>query len=177
MCKEDLTDYKNSNSIVRIETKRIASFGLAGACSGFFVEPDKVVTNIHGITDRKPILVVSANEKTTWKVKGVAAFDVKNDLVILQVVGKGTPLPLANSDAIQHGDPITVVGFPYAKYKVTEGSVQNHTYTDERIRMKADISYGNSGSPVLNEKRQVIGIVSYISNDSYGWTSGLLPQT
>ena len=69
MRKEDLTDFKNSNSIVRVETKRIASFGLVGACSGFFVEPDKVVTNIHGITDRKSILVSSSDGKTTWKVR------------------------------------------------------------------------------------------------------------
>ena len=131
------------------------------------MEPDKVVTNIHGITDRKPILVSSADGETTWKVKGVVAFDDKNDLVILQVVGEGTPLPLANSDVVQNGDPITVVGFPYAKYKVTEGSVQNHTNSDERIRLKADISHGNSGSPILNEKRQVIGIASSVSNDSY----------
>ncbi|MYB64008.1 tetratricopeptide repeat protein [Candidatus Poribacteria bacterium] len=176
MSSEDLTDLKNGNSIVRVETKRIASFGLAGACSGFFVEPDKVVTNIHGITERKPILVRSVDGKTTWKVKGVAAFDAKNDLVILQVVGEGTPLPLVNSDDVQNGEPITVVGFPYAEYKVTEGSVQDHQYSDERIRMKADISYGNSGSPILNEKGQVIGIASYASNDSYAWavTSNLI---
>ena len=109
----------------------------------------------------------SVDKKTTWKVEGVAAFDAKNDLVILKVVGEGTPLPIGNSNIVQSSEPISVVGFPDSKYKVTEGTVYSIRESDKLIRMNVNTSYGSSGSPVLNDKRQVIGIVVG-SCDFYG---------
>ena len=157
MSTEDLISLKNSNSIVCIQTTRIPSFG--GSGSGFFVKPDMIVTNIHGIALRSPVFVRSVDKKTTWKVEGVAAFDVKNDLVVLKVSGESTPLPLGNSDVVQSGEPISVVGFPDSKYEVTEGTVHSIRESDKLIRMNVNTSYGSSGSAVLNDKRQVIGIV------------------
>ncbi len=157
MSTEDLTNLKNSHSIVCIQTTRIPSFG--GSGSGFFVKPNMIVTNIHGIAPRSPVFVKSVDKKAAWKVKGVAAFDVKNDLVVLKVSGESTPLPLGNSDVVQSGEPISVVGFPDSKYEVTEGTVHSIRESDKLIRMNVITSYGSSGSPVLNDKRQVIGIV------------------
>ena len=172
MSTEYLPNFKNSNSIVRIETKRIPLFGSSGSSigSGFFVKPDMIVTNIHAITDRGSVLVKSTDGKTTWKVEGVTAFDVKNDIVVLKVAGEGTPLPLGDSSVVQNGEHISVVGFPYGKYKVAEGVVQSRRESNKLIQMKADISAGNSGSPTLNDKRQVIGIVvESSSNYSCSW--------
>ena len=171
MSTEDLTNLKGKNSIVCIETKQIALFGSggSGSGSGFFVKPDIIVTNIHVITDRGSILVKSSDRKTSWKVKGVTAFDVRNDLVAIKVRGEGTPLPLGDSSYLQNGDPISVVGFPHGEYKVTEGVVYSHRDSDKQIRMKADLYHGNSGSPVLNEERKAIGIVNHVSKFYYSW--------
>ena len=87
MSTEDLPYLKDKNSIVHIETLRIPLF--VGSGSGFFVKPDKIVTNIPVIAHRSLVFVKSVDKKTTWKVEGVAAFDAKNDLVILKVVGEG----------------------------------------------------------------------------------------
>ena len=125
-----------------------------GGCNEFFVEPDKVVTNIHGIAGRESVLVKSVDGKTTWKVEGVAGFDVKNDLVVLKIAGEGTPLPLGNSDVVRKGVPISIVGFPYGKYKITAGTVNRIRESDKWDAIKADISAGNSGNPTLNESRK-----------------------
>ncbi len=75
MSIETFTNAKNNNSIVYIE-KHIPLFNIStGGCSGFFVEPDKTVTNIHGIAGRGAVLVKSIDGKTTWKVEGVAGFN------------------------------------------------------------------------------------------------------
>ena len=164
----NLSDLKNSSSFVLIETKRKTLFGRTrrtGTCSGFFVEPDTVVTNLHGTADRESILVRSVNKKTTWNVEGVTAFDIINDLVVLKVAGEGTPLPLGNSDIVQNSEPIAMVGFPYGKFKVTEGTLHSIREGDKWIRMKADISDGNSGSPIINDKKQVVGIAVQSTND------------
>ena len=164
----NLTDLKKSSSFVLIETKRNTLFRRTvrtGTCSGFFVEPDKVVTNLHGTADRESILVRSVDKKTTWKVDGVVAFDIKNDLVVLKVAGEGTPLSLGDSDVVQNSEPIAMVGFPYGKFKVTEGTVHSIRESDNWVRMKADISDGNSGSPIIDNKKQVIGIAVQSTND------------
>ena len=167
MSTENLPNLKDNKSIVRIETKRIPLFG--GIGSGFFVKPDIILTNIHALADRGPVSVKSSDGKTTWKVEGVTAFDVRNDIVAIKVAGEGTPLPIGNSDVVQSSEPISVVGFPDRKYKVTEGTVHSVQKSNKLIRMNVNTSFGSSGSPVLNDKRQVIGIYFQVSNNFGSW--------
>ena len=153
---------KYRKSIVRVESK-LGFFSKYNG-SGFFVDRNKVVTNIHVIAHPGPVYVKSVDKKTTWKVKCVAAFDVKNDLVILNVAGKGEALPFGNSDLVRGNEPIFAVGFPKGKYKVAEGTLHSIRDSDKWLRMIVHITSGSSGGPVLNSKGQVIGIQSFDSN-------------
>lgn len=141
---------KYRNSIVRVENKH--GFFSKGIGSGFFVERDKVATNIHVIAHPGPVYVKSADKKTTWKVEGIAACDVKNDLAILKIVGGGAALPLRNSDIVQTGEHISVVGDPDGKYKVTEGTLHSIRNNDKWLQMEVDTMDGSSGSPVLDSQ-------------------------
>ncbi len=161
---------KYRNSIVRVESK--LGFFSTGIGSGFFVERNKVVTNIHVIAHPGPVYVKSADKKTTWKVEGIAAYDVKNDLVILKVVGEGEALPFGNSDVVRGNEPISVVGFPEGKYKVAEGTLHSIRDSDKWLRMIVHTASGGSGGPVLNSKGQVIGIQSFQS----GFFSHAIPS-
>ena len=164
---------KYRNSIVRVENKH--GFFSRGIGSGFFVERDKIATNIHVIAHPGPIYVKSVDKKTTWKVEGVAAYDVRNDLAILKVVGEGEALPLANSDTVQGGERISVVGYPDGKYKVTEGTLHRIRNTDKWLQMEVDTAGGSSGSPVLNSEGQVIGIDTTVDDFySYAIPSNIL---
>ena len=142
------------NSVVRVVSwDDNFSFG-----SGFFVEKDKIATNIHVVAQTRPVYVTRWNEETIWKVEEVTGFDVENDLVILKISGDGIPLSLGVSGALQSGDPVVAVGYPGGGYKVTTGVMDSLLNGGKSIRMKAAVSGGNSGGPALNSKGQVIGI-------------------
>ena len=196
----------SKQSIVFLKGKK---FGLtSGVGIGFFVEPDKIATNIHVMSlpivkykiitakqyeiektpihnrvyeamkklplrrapkhlrmqeNRVPELPRNCNETAIYTIEGVAACDDKNDLVILKVAETGVPLPLGNSDELQRGDPVSIVGYKGKKYKGIIGNILSGHNSDYQLLIKAKISpkdcEGLSGGPVLNSKGEVIGVV------------------
>ena len=153
----DSASKKVRNSTVRV----VSLIGTArGYGSGFFIAHDKIATNIHVISNYGPTFVESADEKTTWLVEGVVAFDAKNDLVVLKLAGEGMPFSLGNSDTVKVGNTVTVVGYPAEKYKVTQGTVQSIGGSGKNFFLKVDAPEGSSGGAVINKDGQVIGIVS-----------------
>ena len=166
-----------NDSIVWIESETESG-------TGFFVAPDKIVTNIHLVAPPGPIVAKSPDKETPWKIEGVVGFDVKNSLVLLKVIGEGTPLPLANSDAVRGGEAVSIVGYPDGAYKVTKANIlHNIRYSDEWLPMRATTAQECSGGPVLNWKKRVIGVTVRYGNDSFGYAipsntlKGLLAQS
>ena len=138
--------------------------------TGFFVAPDKIVTNTHLVASPGPIVAKSSDKETTWKIEGVVGFDAKNSLVLLKVVGEGTPLPLADSDAVQGGEAVSIVGYPDGAYKVTQANIlHNIRNSNEWLRMRATTAQESSGGPVLNSEKLVIGVTVRYGNDSFGY--------
>ena len=131
-----------------------------GRGSGFFVGKNLVATNIHVVAAATSISVeLLRATNTKFEVIGVAAFDPKNDLVILKIAGEGTPLPIGDNCLLQSGDIVQAIGCPSGKYEVTEGTVHGILRNNKWIRMKVRTSDGSSGGPVLNRNDKVIGIV------------------
>ena len=157
----ELPEDRSGFTVVRVE-------GRHGAASGFFVEPDKIATNIHVVAHPGPVFIKSPDKKKIWTVEGVTAFDVKNDLVILRIAGKGTPSRLGDSDAVSVGDTVIATGYPGGKYRVTQGIVHRVRSNDKWLQMEIDLSGGSSGSPVRNSKGQIIGVVSAVE-DPYSY--------
>ena len=169
----ELASEKGKASVVRITGGNLMKIG---AGSGFFVQPDKIVTNLHVIARPGPIFTKLSDDETIWMVEGVAAYDMENDLVILKIAGEGVPLSLGDSDNARNGEPIYAIGYPGGgAYKLTEGMVRRSRYKDKWLQTTADISQGNSGGPMLNGKGEVIGISTAVDNSfSYAVPSNLL---
>ena len=133
--------------------------------SGFFVGPDRVVTNRHVIENAHRAEVHSFTG-AIYPVKGVVAVDAEADIAMLRVEAPATqvrPLTLDRTSP-QEGESVFVIGNPLG----LEGSVSNGIVSAVRdiptfgriIQITAAISPGSSGSPVVNMSGQVIGVAT-----------------
>ena len=136
--------------------------GSIGTGSGFFVESDKIATNIHVVAGDK--IVFAVGTKKVYNIKKVTGYHPELDLVVLKVSGKGKPLELGEGKI---GDPVFAVGYPGGGYSRTEGIVHYIRESDKQLRLVARsfpknrdpvLTPGNSGGPVLNNEEQVTGI-------------------
>ena len=109
----------------------------------------------------------------------VVASDVESDLAALQVTAGDLPyLALGDSDAIESGRPVQVLGFPFGRQvevgrradagtvpevTVTAGSLSaaraNEQGETRFLQTDATINPGNSGGPMLDEDGYVVGVV------------------
>ena len=160
--------------LITAEAERVRQFKLVdgspfdvkrpdgGLGSGFFVDRDKIATNIHCVAGYTKIIAKLVGTETPYYIEGVIASDPENDLVILKVVGKGPkPLSLGDSDAVQNGEPIAAVGNPEGEIegKITHGKVHNRRDSDKWLRLAVEVHPGNSGGPILS-RNGVIGIAA-----------------
>lgn len=109
---------------------RGASGDTLGQGSGFFVRRDLVATNFHVIDGAKKVNAKLVGTGITHRIEGVVATDETNDLALIKVTTHGvTPLPLGDSDKVQIGETVYVVGNP----KGLEG-----TFSDGIISARRD---------------------------------------
>ena len=143
--------------------------GSMSQASGFFIHPNYVATNHHVVADATAAYVKLVGKETTYTVESIASTDEEHDLALLKVTGSTPPtLFLANSDAVEIGETIYVVGNP----KRLEGTFSKGIVSAIRsdganrwIQIDASISPGSSGGAVLNSKGGVIGVVSWTLRD------------
>src|SRR5262245_16037755 len=148
--------------------------------SGVLISPDgKVMTAAHVVHAMDEISVEFLGGETV-KAK-VTASEPAADLSLLQlerVPAGAKSSPLADSDKIQVGDPVIIVGAPYGlSYSLSNGLISarwkpNTVYKTmplaEFFQTTATINTGNSGGPMFNSNGEVIGIVSHNISKSGG---------
>ena len=138
--------------------------------SGFFIDKNgTAVTNYHVVQGGTSGRVVLANGRE-YEVESVLGKDKHSDLVIIKIdIPKSTPVKLADSLSVATGDRVYTIGYPESfalgveSSTFTEGIVSKASYTVEGveyIQTNADITHGNSGGVLLNEKGEVIGITT-----------------
>ena len=71
--------------------------------SGFFVAPDKIVTNIHVLADATTVTAKSVDAEIVYTIEGIIAFDDINDLVVLKIAEEDTPFPISASNIVRKG--------------------------------------------------------------------------
>ncbi|MEO6390235.1 MAG: serine protease, partial [Pyrinomonadaceae bacterium] len=135
--------------------------------SGFFLRPGQVVTNLHVIEGAARVEIRTFEAKPhTYRVDGVSGLDEEGDIALLQVAApaeRNRPLEMAES-LPDEGERIFVIGNPLR----LEGSVADGIVSAIRevpnlgsvVQITAPISPGNSGSPLFNDRGQVIGVVT-----------------
>lgn len=141
------------------------------AASGFVIAEEGIaVTSYHifrgDATDEKTDLtvVVMDTEGTVYAVTEVLAASLADDVAIFKIDTRGKKLPaLPLGPDAAPGDEANVIGHPHSMfYSFTHGAVSRWYRRDggEKMSVTADFSQGSSGGPVLDDKGNVIGIVS-----------------
>ena len=141
--------------------------------SGVLISPDgKVMTAAHVVHSMDEITVEFLGGETVSAK--VIASEPAADLSLLQLerVPKGAVVAkLGNSDTLEVGEQVLVVGAPYGlSYSLSAGLISarwapNTVYKTmplaEFLQTNATINTGNSGGPMFNMGGEVIGIVSH----------------
>lgn len=98
-----------------------------------------------------------------WQRRNPPQHLANHDPVVLRVeTGTARPSTLGDSDHVRVGDQIVVVGNPEGlEQTVSNGLVSGIREIDHRklFQISAPISEGSSGSPVFNDRGEVIGVV------------------
>ena len=135
-----------------------------GKGTGFAISSDgMIITNEHVISRKDSITVVFPDSGRN-SAKVVGNFP-SIDIAVLQIEADGLPyLPLAPSPSLEKDEPIRFIGNPLSfKGIANEGTIIGPTllrdWADDVVMIKAPVYRGNSGSPVMNENGEVIGII------------------
>jgi S1-C subfamily serine protease len=172
--------------VIRTEEKELAPFPQAGMVSanglgsGVLISNDgKILTAAH-LVEAASAMVVEFSDGEAIPARVVGA--VRNaDVALLQLDHAPAQIviaPLGDSDNVEVGDEVFVVGAPYGlSHTLTAGHVSARHSPDNRIsdtalteflQTDAAINQGNSGGPMFNMNGEVIGIVSNIVSQSGG---------
>jgi S1-C subfamily serine protease len=159
-----------------------------GYGSGFvFDVQGHIVTNSHVVGAVNSTAQVTFSDGRPF-VATVIGDDVFADIAVLEINQTGTPeegfdfipLPIANSSAIEVGQPVVAIGYPFAtslgsKSTLSAGVIsqtQRLILSDygyqAAIQTDVDINPGNSGGPLLNINGEVVGINTAIFSPGTG---------
>jgi len=151
--------------------------------TGFFITPDGfLMTNAHVVEggSRFRLVTVSGTVDAT-----LVQVDAANDLALLKAKGMFTALPVASSRGMRLGSTVATVGFPNIGLqgfapKLAKGEIAAMSGIQDDARffqISLPVQPGNSGGPLVDERGNVVGIVSAkLSAKAALEASGSLPE-
>ncbi len=134
--------------------------------SGFFITDDGyLISNYHVVKDAPKVRLLTGAGLIDAKVVQV---DAANDLALLKADGRFAPLPISASRTVNLGGTVATVGFPDIGLqgfspKLAKGEIASLSGASDDPRyfqISAPVQPGNSGGALVDERGNVIGIVS-----------------
>ncbi len=172
-----------ANASVPVNTESAGALRKLGTGTAFVVSREgHALTNQHVINACKEVRVAGREG-----VAKVITSDSVNDLALLQFPGKSTEAALLNADPgkLRQGEDVIVFGYPLNSVLSSGGNLTPGTISaltglgnnTNQIQITAPIQPGSSGSPVLDKKGNVIGVVAMKLSDSVAAkATGQIPQ-
>ena len=149
--------------------------------TGFILSEDGyILTNNHVVEDAVSTgstVTVKLHDGSEYPAAIVGTEGNTNDIAVLKIDAEGlSPVTLGDSDKMQVGENIYVVGNPLGEltYTMTAGIISaldreiaaDRNTTLNMFQLDAAVNSGNSGGPVFNDRGQVIGVVTAKYNSS-----------
>lgn len=166
------------NSPAHAEEAEFASSGTAFAIT----RSGHLVTNYHVVRNLDKIFAFDQYKKPHRAE--IVAVDPYNDLAILNINEKTTPLYLDSSPRARKGSEVSTLGFPNIDVQGPESKFTNGTITAESglggdirfLQISTPIQSGNSGGPLLDNHGAVIGVITSKLSDEYMMQKGSIAQ-
>jgi S1-C subfamily serine protease len=136
--------------------------------TGFLVSTNgHLVTNAHVVHGCVGDIQGNLSGEAPAKLRLVSS-DETNDLALLQISGSFKDVAKIRDKAIQSGDSIVAIGYPFhglltSDFTVTTGIVSSLSglMNDTRfLQISAAVQPGNSGGPLLASSGDVVGVVA-----------------
>ncbi len=139
-----------------------------GTGTGFIID-DLIITNSHVVGGLKEVVISAKKIKRT--IAKVIYDDPNYDLAFIKIEFPLCKIPLyLSTKQVEDGDTTIAIGHPYGlNYTATEGIVSRASRVQddlEYIQIDAAINPGNSGGPLLNTDGEVIGVNTFIIQNS-----------
>jgi len=126
--------------------------------SGFFVAPDVFVTAHHVVKDGTGARIEGAGH-VVYRAEGVVGVNREQDLVLLRTTpASAAQLTIAESPPAV-GEKIAVYGAPLGLAGTLSTGIVSAQSPSSRLQISAPISPGSSGSPVIDARGSVVGVV------------------
>jgi hypothetical protein len=132
--------------------------------TGFFISGDgELLTNYHVISGATSILAKTPSG-AIYFLKGIVSVSPPTDVALLQFYATDVPhLTLGSTTDAVEGQRVLVIGNPEGlEGTVSDGIISAFRENRSMIQITAPISHGSSGSPVLDESGQVLGIATLV---------------
>ena len=162
------------DSVVTVEVLPLAAEARSVLGSGYAVAAGRIVTNYHVVgsyirqSGRYGLQV--KNGSGTFAAK-LIAFDLVNDLALLEAPVRAPPLPLA-AETGRPGAPVIAFGNPEALgLSLIEGVFNGFAEKGfvDRMLLSMPLNSGMSGGPILSARNEVVG-----TNVSVSWRANSL---
>ena len=147
--------------------------------TGFFISPDgELLTNYHVISGGSFITAKTPNGAVFF-LKSIVTASKTYDVAKLQFVATDVPyLTLGSSSSAVEGQRILVIGNPEGlEGTVSDGIISAFRAARTMIQITAPVSPGSSGSPVLDESGNVIGIATQVSKEGQNLNFAISSET
>ena len=179
---------ENADSVVFIGNRK--NNRIQGVGSGFIIKHKnnlKIITNWHVIEDADKLDVWLRPKKKVdehFLIQNVDSYNAKiynidkrKDLAILEVPNLSLRIKSVNFkefNRIRHGESLFVIGHPRGQlWSFNEGRVSNiwpnydwkykgSSHKANVIQHQVPVSPGNSGGPVFNKNKELVGIVTFV---------------
>jgi len=166
------------------ELKKFMPFGendWSGSGTGFFIGSKGLIATNQHVVGTDKVIGISVNQGNTtlqYRAK-VLISDTEHDLAILKIEDSTFKMPaipysLRPGTPISPGASVFSIGYPLvnilgSEAKFTDGKISSKTgYKNSVSTFQTTVAVqpGNSGSPLFNDKGELIGIINAIIKDA-----------